>query len=159
MAAVAVGFQLVLIDLAAQCIAVNAKNFSRAGLVAVGAVQDALDETLLEFADRFVKQNSSLHHLIDEPFQLIFHSGTLRSRTYGVGAWLANPVHARPGCERPPGTWREWLRQPREAVPGRAGLSATAFSRGSREQTVCRKRPGGRRGCNARRARSGMNQA
>jgi len=41
---VTVRIQLVLIDLPAQGIAVNAKNFRRAGLVAVRAVQNALDE-------------------------------------------------------------------------------------------------------------------
>ena len=50
-----VGIELVLIDLAAQGIAVNAKNSGSAGLVAIGAVQDALDKTLFEFADGFVK--------------------------------------------------------------------------------------------------------
>jgi hypothetical protein len=74
----AVGVELVLIDLAAERIAVNAKNSRGAGLVAVGAVQNALDETLFEFANGFVKQDPALDHLIDEPFQLIFHDGTLR---------------------------------------------------------------------------------
>ena len=78
MPAVAVRIELVLIDFAAQGIAVNAKNFCRAGLVAVCAVQHALDEALFELADGFVKQNPALHHLIDEPFQLIFHDDTLR---------------------------------------------------------------------------------
>jgi len=54
---VTVRIELVRIDLAAQRIAVNAKNFGRAGLVAVRAVQNVLDEALFEFADRFVKQN------------------------------------------------------------------------------------------------------
>jgi len=73
-----VRIELVLIDLAAQGIAVNAKDSGSTGLVAIGAVQDALDKTLFEFADGFVKQNPALHHLIDEPFQLIFHDATLR---------------------------------------------------------------------------------
>src|SRR5437016_1970426 len=154
-----VRIELVLIDLAAQSIAVNAKNFDRAGLVAVRAVQNALDEALFEFADRFIKQYPALHHLIDESFQLIFHDDTLRSRTYGVRARLANPVRARPGCDRLPGTWHEWPRRLQEEVQGRAGFSATAFARDSRGQTVCRKKPEDRRDCSARRARSGMNQA
>ena len=74
----AVGIELVLVDLAAECIAMNPENSGGAGLVAVGAVQDALYKTLLEFAYGFVKQNPALDHLIDEPFQLIFHDGTLR---------------------------------------------------------------------------------
>jgi len=79
MPAVAVGIELVLIDFAAQRIAVNAQNFSRAGLVTIGAVQNAFDKAFLEFADRFVKKNSPLHHLTDKAFQLVFHDSTLRS--------------------------------------------------------------------------------
>lgn len=77
-AAVAVRIELVDIDLAAQSVAVNAQELSGAGLVAGGTVQDALDEAFFEFADGFVEQNSALHHLIDKPFQLVFHVGTLR---------------------------------------------------------------------------------
>src|SRR6266849_5181303 len=159
MGAVAVRFELVLIDLAAQRIAVNSKNLGGTGLVAVGAVQDALDETLFEFAYCLVKQNPALDHLIDEPFQLIFHDGTLRSRNYGVRARLASPVRAQPGCDRLPGTWREWLRRLQEEAPGRAGFLATASSRDSREQTVCQKKPVGRRGCSGRRTKSEKNRA
>jgi hypothetical protein len=50
-------------------------------LVAIRAVQNALDETLFEFANGFVKKDSALHHLIDEAFQLIFHGSTLRSKS------------------------------------------------------------------------------
>jgi len=73
-----VRIELVFIDLAAQGVTVNAKNFGGAGLVAVRTVQNALDEALFEFTDRFVKENTALHHLVDETFQLIFHDGTLR---------------------------------------------------------------------------------
>jgi len=74
----AVGIELIRIDLAAQRIAMDAKKFSRLRLIPVGAVQHAFDEALLKFADGFVEQNPALHHLVDEPFQLIFHDGTLR---------------------------------------------------------------------------------
>jgi hypothetical protein len=74
----AVRIEFIFIDFAAQGVAVDAKNLGGAGLVTVGAVQDALDETLFEFADRLIKKNSAFHHLIDEPFQLIFHDRTLR---------------------------------------------------------------------------------
>ena len=77
-AAVAVRIEFVYIDLAAQGVAVNAEELGGAGLVTGGAVQDALDEPFFEFADGFVEQNPALHHLIDEPFQLVFHVGTLR---------------------------------------------------------------------------------
>jgi hypothetical protein len=80
MSVMAVGIELVLADLAAQGIAVNAKDSGGAGLVAVGAVQDAPDEAFLEFPDGFIKKYSALHHLIDKPFQLIFHDSTLRSK-------------------------------------------------------------------------------
>src|SRR5262249_56669250 len=59
-------------------VAVNAKKLRGARLVAVGAVQDAFDEPLLELLNGFVEKDSPLHHLIDEPFQLIFHDVTLR---------------------------------------------------------------------------------
>jgi len=74
----AVRIEFVLTNLAAQGIAMNAENFGCLGLVAVGAVQNTLDEALLELADGFVEQNPPLDHLIDEPFQLVFHDGTLR---------------------------------------------------------------------------------
>jgi hypothetical protein len=75
----AVRIELIFVDFAAQGVPVNAKNLGSAGLVAVGAVQDALDKTLFEFADGLIKKNSAFHHLIDEPFQLIFHDRTLRN--------------------------------------------------------------------------------
>jgi hypothetical protein len=74
----AVRIELILIDFAAQCVSVDAENFCGAGLVAVGAIQNPLDETLLEFTYRLIKKDPALNHLIDEPFQLIFHDRTLR---------------------------------------------------------------------------------
>jgi len=82
-AAVAVRIELVLVDLAAQCIAMNAKNLGGAGLVPVFSVQYPLDKTLFEFANRFVEQNSAFYHLIHKPFQLIFHDVTLRDEFVG----------------------------------------------------------------------------
>ena len=76
--AVAVRIELVSIDLAAERVAVNAKNFGGARLISIGPVQHALDETFFELADGFVEKNPPFHHLYDEPFQLIFHDGTLR---------------------------------------------------------------------------------
>ena len=78
MAAVTVRIELVLANLAAQSVAVYSQNFGSAGLVAVRAIEHAFDEAFFEFPDSFVEQNSTLHHLIDEPFQLVFHDGTLR---------------------------------------------------------------------------------
>lgn len=73
-----VRIELVFIDLAAQGVAVNAENFGGARLIAVRAVQNTLDEALFELAHGFIKKNAAFHHLVDEPFQLVFHDGTLR---------------------------------------------------------------------------------
>jgi hypothetical protein len=75
---VAVGVQLVLFDLSAERIAVDAEELRRPRLVAVRAIQHALDKPFLELPDGFIKEDSPFHHLIDEPFQLIFHDVTLR---------------------------------------------------------------------------------
>jgi len=65
---------------AAEGVAMNAEKFGGAALVAVGALQDALDEAFFEFPDRLIKQNSAFHHLPDQAFQLISHVRTLRNR-------------------------------------------------------------------------------
>ncbi len=75
---VVAGRKLILANFAAQCIAVNAENLRGSRLVAVGAVQDALDETLLKFSYGLIKQNTPVHHLNDKPLELIFHDRTLR---------------------------------------------------------------------------------
>ncbi len=71
-------FELVLTDLAAEGVAMDAEDPRGAGLVAVGAVEHPLDEFLLEFVDRFVKQNPAFHHLANQAFELLFHWRTLR---------------------------------------------------------------------------------
>jgi hypothetical protein len=95
MGAVTVRIELVFTNFAAQRIAVDAKDFRGAGLIAVGAVQDSLDKALFEFPNGLVKKNAALHHLIHEPFQLIFHSDTLRFENFSVKGRLANPVRGR----------------------------------------------------------------
>ena len=52
-------------------------------LIAVRAVQDAFDESLLEFVDGLIEEDSALDHLAYQRFQLISHSCTLRKK---VGA-------------------------------------------------------------------------
>lgn len=49
------GCEFILGDLAAECVAVNAESLRGTGLVAIGAVQDALDEALFEFFHSLVK--------------------------------------------------------------------------------------------------------
>lgn len=75
--AVVVRRELVLVNLAAQRVAMDSEDLRGAGLIAVGTLQDTLDKTLFEFPDGFVKQNAAFDHLSDEPIQLIFHDRTL----------------------------------------------------------------------------------
>jgi len=88
----AVRIELVLTDFAAEGIPVDSERFGGTGLVAVFAVQYALDKTLLEFANRFVEQNTAFDHLIHKPFQLIFHDVTLREESCWVGRLLVQVV-------------------------------------------------------------------
>ena len=77
-------FELIKTDLAAERVAMDAQNARSARLVAVRTVQRPPDELLLEFGDRFVKENAAIHHLADESFELIFHVRTLRRDTLFV---------------------------------------------------------------------------
>lgn len=67
-------------DLAAERVTVNAEQASGARLVALGAVQHALNKFFLEFVHGFVKKDSAIHHLPDQIFQLIFHDRTLHTK-------------------------------------------------------------------------------
>jgi len=60
--------ELVFRHFSAERVAVDAEEFGRAGLIAVGAVEDALDETLFEFTDRLVEQDAALDHLQYQTF-------------------------------------------------------------------------------------------
>src|SRR5579863_247559 len=91
---VVAGRELVLVDFAAQRVAVYAENLRGTRLVAVGAVQDALDETLLKFSDGLVEQNAPVHHLNDKPLELIFHDRTLR-RIWSSLFWAGLPLFAK----------------------------------------------------------------
>jgi hypothetical protein len=62
---------------AAEGVAVDSQDFCGARLVAIGAVEDALDEALFEFTDGLVKEDAALDHLQYQTFQLISHSITL----------------------------------------------------------------------------------
>lgn len=50
-----VGREFVFADLTAKRIAVNAQNLSGAGLIAIVAIQDALDKAFLEFPDCLIE--------------------------------------------------------------------------------------------------------
>ncbi len=76
----AVRIEFVLVNFAPERIAVNAQDFRGTRLIAVSAIEHALDEALFEFTDRLIKENPTLYHLIDETFQLIFHDDTLRCK-------------------------------------------------------------------------------
>jgi hypothetical protein len=83
----------VLAHFAAQCIAVDAQEFCRARLIAVGAFQRALDEFLLEFDDSFFEQYPALDHLPHQRFELFLHDGTLHDDASEDS--LRGPVIAR----------------------------------------------------------------
>jgi hypothetical protein len=57
----------------------NAQQFRRPALVAVGPLQNPLDESFFELSHGFIKQNSAFHHLSHKAFQLISHVRTLRA--------------------------------------------------------------------------------
>lgn len=80
----AVTVELVLFELAAERVAVNSQSARGAALVAVHVIHHALNETALEFAERFLEQDSAFDHLPDKDFQLVFHNTILRSTAPGV---------------------------------------------------------------------------
>lgn len=57
------------------------KNFGGPTLIAFGAFQNAPDEFLLEFRDRFFQQNAAVNHHPYQRFKLIFQVRTLRGST------------------------------------------------------------------------------
>jgi len=71
--------QLVYRHLPAQRIAVDSQKLGGPALIAVGSLQNPLDEAFFEFTDGFIKQNSAFHHLSHKAFQLISHVRTLRA--------------------------------------------------------------------------------
>jgi hypothetical protein len=71
--------QLILGHFPAQRVAVNSQKLGSAALIAVGSLQNPLNEAFFEFPNRFIEQNSALHHLSHKAFQLISHVRTLRA--------------------------------------------------------------------------------
>jgi len=82
--AAAVTVELVLFELAAERIAVNSQSARGAALIAFHMIHNALNETALEFPERFLEQDAAFHHLPDKDFQLIFHNCILRSAAPGA---------------------------------------------------------------------------
>ena len=80
--------ELILDNLPAQRVAVNAQKLRRPRLIALNAIQHSLDEAFFEFADGLIEQNAALHHLAHEAFQLVLHVCTLqRMRSQSQGPW------------------------------------------------------------------------
>ena len=61
----------------------NSQSARGAALVAVHVIHYALNETALEFTERFLEQDTAFHHLPDKDFQLVFHNTILRSTAPG----------------------------------------------------------------------------
>ena len=81
--------KLVFDEFAAERVAVDPEYVRGARAVAVNAVQNALDESFLEFSNRLVKEDAMFHHLTDKPFQLILQFGTLQKfKRYGFPAYF-----------------------------------------------------------------------
>ena len=77
--------EFVLHNLAAERIAMDAKDMRGAGLIAVDAIEHALNEALLEFSNSLVEEDAPLHHLTDQSFQLILHHvGTLQKEDASI---------------------------------------------------------------------------
>jgi hypothetical protein len=55
--------QLIEVDLSAEGVAVHSEQARRTRLISLGAIQNALDESLLKFVDCLVKQDPALDHL------------------------------------------------------------------------------------------------
>ena len=55
--------QLIFAELPTERIPVNPQQMRGARLISIHAIQHALNEALLEFADRLVEQDAALHHL------------------------------------------------------------------------------------------------
>ena len=70
--------EFVYVDFAAKRVAVDAEDFGGARLIAVGAIEDALDEFFLELGDGFLEKDFALDHPSHQSFELIFHDDTLR---------------------------------------------------------------------------------
>jgi hypothetical protein len=58
---------------------VDPQKLGGPALIAVGSLQNPLDEAFFKFTDGFIEQNSALHHLSHKAFQLISHVRTLRA--------------------------------------------------------------------------------
>ena len=53
---------------AAQRVAMNAKDLRGAGLVAIGAVENAFDEAFFKFPDGLIEEDAALDHLQYQTF-------------------------------------------------------------------------------------------
>jgi len=57
----------------------NSQKLRGPALIAVGALQNPLDEAFFELSNCFIEQNPAFHHLSHKAFQLISHVRTLRA--------------------------------------------------------------------------------
>lgn len=71
--------QLILVHFPAQRVAVDTEDFCGAGLITIKPFENASDELLLEFRQRFFEQNASLDHRAYQRFQLLFHFSMLQN--------------------------------------------------------------------------------
>jgi len=60
--------ELVFDHLAAKRVAMNAEEFGGAGLIAIGAVEDAFDEAFFKFTNGLIEEDAALDHLQYQTF-------------------------------------------------------------------------------------------
>lgn len=92
--------EFVGLDLAAEGVAMNAEEFGGAGLIAISALECALDEFFFEFGDGFLEKDAPFDHHPDERLQLIFHDSTLRATAIRRGK---ENMYGRTQSGAPPG--------------------------------------------------------
>lgn len=68
----------------------NSQKLSGPALIAVGSLQDPLDESFFELPHGFIEQNATFHHLSHKAFQLISHVRTLRACDFFEGPAYAS---------------------------------------------------------------------
>jgi len=70
-------FEFVLANFPAEGVAMDAQHLCGAALIALRALQGSFDEPFFKFSEGLIEEDSSFHHLADQPFQLIFHDCAL----------------------------------------------------------------------------------
>ena len=80
-------------NLSAQRVAMDAENFGRFALVAIGLAQSGLNELLFKCTDSFVEENSLLDHLSNKGLQLLLSRTTSSLMTVHATTSQPRDIH------------------------------------------------------------------